>query len=144
MIGISVSASFLLILAIINSVILHRILKSRRELRRQAQAGTYAPRESTPAFGCIGRAVRPLLKLIDAPWKLYPIGILFGMGFDTASEISLLGISALAQNSGSSSIAASEIIILPALFTAGMSLVDSVGIAYPCVDAACPNPICLD
>lgn len=128
-IGISVSASFLLILAIINSVILHRILKSRRELRKQAQDGTYTPQESSPAFGCIARAVRPLLKLIDAPWKLYPIGILFGMGFDTASEISLLGISALAQTAGKGNIAASEIIILPALFTAGMSLVDSVGFA---------------
>lgn len=58
---------------------------------------------------------------------MYPIGILFGFGFDTASEIGLLGVSALAQTgTGDEALPSSNIVILPLLFTAGMSLVDSV------------------
>ena len=70
--------------------------------------------------------VRPLLRIIDRPWKMYPIGVLFGFAFDTASEIALLGVSAIAQTTSGGGIANSEIIVLPALFTAGMSLVDTV------------------
>ncbi|GAA5974537.1 hypothetical protein JCM11641_002080 [Rhodosporidiobolus odoratus] len=77
-----------------------------------------------PATTCIARIGRPLFRLIDRPWKMYPVGILFGFGFDTASEISLLGVSALAK--GTHHIPSSTIILLPLLFTAGMSLVDSL------------------
>ncbi|KAK9895050.1 NicO-domain-containing protein [Cystobasidium minutum MCA 4210] len=120
-VGISVSASFLFLLAIINSVILYKILKDRRK----AKAGITT--EPSQVWGCMGRIARPLLKLIDKPWKLYPIGILFGFGFDTASEITLLGVSAVAiRPHGGGQIKNSEIIILPALFTSGMALVDSL------------------
>ena len=92
----------------------------------------------------MGRIARPLLRLIDSPWKvsalpsrsqhlltdlsdqLYPIGVLFGLGFDTASEVGLLGVAALAQSQAGDSVPASYIIVLPVLFTCGMVLVDSV------------------
>ncbi|BGP18064.1 hypothetical protein JCM10213_008400 [Rhodosporidiobolus nylandii] len=77
-----------------------------------------------PATTCIARVGRPLFRLIDRPWKMYPVGVLFGFGFDTASEISLLGVSALAK--GTHHIPSSTIILLPLLFTAGMSAVDSL------------------
>lgn len=74
-IGVTISASFLLLLAIINTFILYRILRKRRRARKGLE-----PEDPNPTFGCIARAVRPLLRLIDKPWKLYPIGILFSFG----------------------------------------------------------------
>lgn len=58
--------------------------------------------------------------------QLYPIGVLFGLGFDTASEVGLLGVAALAQSQAGDNVPASYIIVLPVLFTCGMALVDSV------------------
>jgi high-affinity nickel-transport protein len=72
---VSVSASVLFVLAVVNTFILYRILRKRRRAKKGLE-----PEESQPAYGCIARAVRPLLKLIDKPWKLYPIGILFSFG----------------------------------------------------------------
>jgi high-affinity nickel-transport protein len=91
-VGISVSASFLFLLAIINSVILYKILRDRRKAKVSARCWTspyflltsLSQRGEVIAdnqvWGCMGRIARPLLKLIDRPWKLYPIGILFGFG----------------------------------------------------------------
>ncbi|GAA5952511.1 hypothetical protein JCM21900_003400 [Sporobolomyces salmonicolor] len=156
-IGVSVSASFLFLLAVINSVVLWqslRLAKRRRQLKeamRAEQADIVPVAESTPdptmskklddeeadqpqieelvpglqATTCLARIGRPLFRLIDRSWKMYPVGVLFGLGFDTASEISLLGISALAR-SGSSRIPTAQIILLPLLFTAGMTAVDSL------------------
>lgn len=81
--------------------------------------------------GCLTRTAMPLLKLVDRPWKMYPVGLLFGLGFDTASSIALLGVAAVAARGPGGSEAASvsnssQIILLPLLFTAGMSLVDSL------------------
>jgi high-affinity nickel-transport protein len=112
-IGVSISASFLLLLAIINSIILYRTLKARR--RR--------PDEVAPVSGCLFRLINPLFRAIDQPWRLYLVGLLFGLGFDTASEIALLGVSAEA---GTATSRPSDILILPLLFAAGMTLVDSV------------------
>ncbi|ORY77254.1 high-affinity nickel-transport protein-domain-containing protein [Leucosporidium creatinivorum] len=154
-IGVSVSASFLFILAIINSVVLYQSLRLQKRRRRAAEVQTTAEPEivaaeeeelksekvvdeekgekearkdeivpGLPATTCLARIGRPIFRLIDAPWKMYPVGVLFGFGFDTASEITLLGVSALA-GSGHSAIPNSQIIILPLLFTAGMTLVDS-------------------
>ncbi|GAA5888498.1 hypothetical protein JCM5296_000652 [Sporobolomyces johnsonii] len=156
-IGVSVSASFLFILAVINSVVLWqslRLAKRRRQLKqamRVEQADIVPVADSTPdptmskklddeeadqpqteelvpglpATTCLARIGRPMFRLIDRSWKMYPVGVLFGLGFDTASEISLLGISALAR-SGSSQIPIAQIILLPLLFTAGMTAVDSL------------------
>lgn len=76
--------------------------------------------------GILTRLAWPLLKVIDRPWKMFPIGILFGLGFDTASTISLLGISMIAGGAISSSATSNgSVVLLAFLFTAGMMLVDS-------------------
>ncbi|BGP33720.1 hypothetical protein JCM10296v2_005524 [Rhodotorula toruloides] len=81
--------------------------------------------QGLPAMTCIARIGRPLFKLINKPWKMYPIGVLFGLGFDTASEISLLGIAALASSSPHR-LPSAQLILLPLLFTAGITAVDSL------------------
>ncbi|WFD26931.1 hypothetical protein MNAN1_001920 [Malassezia nana] len=76
--------------------------------------------------GILTRLAWPLLKVIDRPWKMFPIGILFGLGFDTASTISLLGISMIAGGAISSGATSNgSVVLLAFLFTAGMMLVDS-------------------
>src|SRR5262249_54770422 len=64
----------------------------------------------------------PMMRTIRQSWHMYPLGVLFGLGFDTASEVALLG---LAATSGASHVPVEAILILPALFAAGMSLVDT-------------------
>jgi high-affinity nickel-transport protein len=66
--------------------------------------------------------LRPLMAFISKPWQMYPLGFLFGLGFDTATEIGLLGISA---SQASHAIPLWTIMVFPALFTAGMSLIDT-------------------
>ena len=73
-------------------------------------------------IGLLARLFRPLFRLISRSWQMYPLGFLFGLGFDTATEIGLLGISA-AQ--GSQGLPLWSILIFPLLFTAGMSLIDT-------------------
>ena len=70
----------------------------------------------------LARLLRPLFKLLSHPWQMFPIGFLFGLGFETATEVALLGISASAAAKG---IFLQAVMALPALFTAGMTLVDT-------------------
>jgi len=70
----------------------------------------------------LARIFRPMFRIITRSWHMYPLGVLFGLGFDTATEIGLLGISAAQASSGMS---IWSILIFPALFTAGMSLIDT-------------------
>jgi high-affinity nickel-transport protein len=72
--------------------------------------------------GIMARIFRPLFRMISRPWHMYPIGVLFGLGFDTATEVALLGISAAAAAKGLSVVAMA---VFPVLFTAGMTLVDT-------------------
>jgi high-affinity nickel-transport protein len=72
--------------------------------------------------GFMGRIFRRLFRLIEHSWQMYPLGLLFGLGFDTATEVGLLGISATQAASGMS---VWSILIFPALFTAGMSFMDT-------------------
>ncbi|KAG0380202.1 hypothetical protein BGX24_009630 [Mortierella sp. AD032] len=73
--------------------------------------------------GLFARIFRPLFNLIDRSWKMYPLGVLFGLGFDTATEVGLLGIAATKAQAG---FPPAVILIFPALFTAGMSLIDTL------------------
>ncbi|KAF9901260.1 hypothetical protein EC991_006365 [Linnemannia zychae] len=73
--------------------------------------------------GLFARIFRPLFNLIDRSWKMYPLGVLFGLGFDTATEVGLLGIAATNAQAGFPTVI---ILIFPALFTAGMSLIDTL------------------
>jgi high-affinity nickel-transport protein len=70
----------------------------------------------------LARLFRPLFRAITEPWHMYPLGFLFGLGFDTATEVGLLGISATQAARGMSPWQA---LVFPALFTAGMALVDT-------------------
>jgi high-affinity nickel-transport protein len=122
LIGTTVSAVFLLVIGLINLVVLVDIY---RVFRRVSRGGTY-DEESLEDFlnnrGLLARIFRPMLRLIRKSWHMYPLGVLFGLGFDTASEVALLG---LAATSGASDIPVAYILILPLLFAAGMSLVDA-------------------
>jgi nickel/cobalt transporter (NiCoT) family protein len=121
-IGTSVSALFLFAISLANIVILVSVyrmfvaVKRGDKLMEDELHGLLAQR------GFLGRMLRSLFGIITKSWQMYPLGLLFGLGFDTASEIGLLGISA-AQ--GSAGLPIWSILVFPALFTAGMSLVDT-------------------
>ncbi len=72
--------------------------------------------------GFLARLFRPLFKIVTKSWHLFPIGFLFGLGFDTATEVALFGISATQAANGASF---ATLLVFPALFTAGMTLIDS-------------------
>ena len=73
--------------------------------------------------GCLFQLFKKLFKLIDKPWKMYPLGMMFGLGFDTSSEVALLGIASIQAAKGTS---IWLILIFPILFTAGMCLLDTI------------------
>jgi nickel/cobalt transporter (NiCoT) family protein len=120
-IGTCVSGFFLFLIAAFNIVILVGILKVFREMRQ----GTYddaALEEQLNNRGLMNRFLGPLARRVDAPWKMYPIGFLFGLGFDTATEVALLVLAGTAVVGGLPFYA---ILSLPILFAAGMSLFDT-------------------
>ena len=122
LIGTGVSAFFLIAIAGANTVILIGVWRMFNAVRR----GEHLVEEDLDLLlsqrGFLGRLLRSLFDMISNSWHMYPLGILFGLGFDTATEIGLLGISA-AQ--GSQGLPVWSILIFPALFTAGMSLLDT-------------------
>jgi high-affinity nickel-transport protein len=122
LIGTSVSGTFLLLIAVLNLVILVSIVKVFLELRK----GRYDDAELEQQLGSRGlmnRFFGPIARSIDTSWKMYPLGILFGLGFDTASEIALL---VLAGSSVAAGLPFWAILSLPILFAAGMSLLDTI------------------
>jgi high-affinity nickel-transport protein len=121
-IGTSVSALFLLAVAMANIAILFSVSRLFNGVRRGEQLIEEELDLLLSQRGFLGRLLRSLFDIVAKSWHMYPLGILFGLGFDTASEIGLLGISA-AQ--GSQGLPLWSILVFPALFTAGMSLVDS-------------------
>ena len=121
-IGTSVSAAFLFAVAAANIAIL---LSVYRTFMRVKQGGAFVEADLDLLLsqrGLLGRVLRPLFRLIGASWHMYPLGFLFGLGFDTATEIGVLGISAAEASNG---LSIWSILVFPALFTAGMSLVDT-------------------
>jgi high-affinity nickel-transport protein len=120
-VGTLVSGFFLFLIAAMNVVILAGILKVFREMR----AGRFDDQELERQLnnrGLMNRFLGPLARRIDAPWKMYPIGFLFGLGFDTATEVALLVLAGTAVVSGLPFYA---VLSLPILFAAGMSLFDT-------------------
>ena len=121
-IGTWVSGFFLFLIAALNVVILVGILKVFREMR----SGAYDDEELEDQLnkrGLMNRFFGPLARRIDTPWKMYPIGFLFGLGFDTATEVALLVLAGTAVVGGLPFYA---ILSLPILFAAGMSLFDTI------------------
>ena len=121
-VGTLVSALFLIAIAIINLVVLAAIW---RKFRHVKAGGAYVDEDLdllTAGGGVMARVFRPMFRLITRSWHMYPLGFLFGLGFDTATEVGLLGLSAAGASQG---MPIWSILVFPALFTAGMSLVDT-------------------
>jgi nickel/cobalt transporter (NiCoT) family protein len=122
LVGTLVSALFLFAIAIVNLVILRSVFRAFRKVRR---GEFYCEEEFGGIFGSQGflaRIFRPIFTMISRSGHMYPLGILFGLGFDTATEIGLLGISAAEASKG---LSIWLISVYPILFAAGMSLIDS-------------------
>ncbi len=122
LVGTSVSATFLLVVAAINLLVFVDIFRAFARTRRGEAYDRQSVDEMLDQRGLLGRFFRPLLRLVDRSWKMYPIGVLFGLGFDTATEVGLLGIAAVEAGKG---LPVYAILLFPLLFTAGMSLIDT-------------------
>ncbi|SDW13583.1 HoxN/HupN/NixA family nickel/cobalt transporter [Paenibacillus sp. CF384] len=121
LIGTSVSGIFLLLIGIINLLILINLF----QLFRRMRSGNHNQNELEQlleARGLFSRLFKPLFRLINRSWHVYPLGFLFGLGFDTATEVGLMAISAGAAQS---SVSILGILALPLLFASGMSLLDT-------------------
>ncbi|MGB6073997.1 MAG: HoxN/HupN/NixA family nickel/cobalt transporter, partial [Candidatus Acidiferrales bacterium] len=121
-IGTLVSAFFLFAIAIVNLIVLRSIYGAFVRVRR---GEPYVEEDFDMLLGnrgLLSRLFRPMFRMITRSWHMYPIGLLFGLGFDTATEIGLLGISAAEASTG---LSFSSILVFPALFAAGMSLIDT-------------------
>lgn len=121
-IGTSASALFLLLLALFNLTILVSVYRAFRAVKR---GEPFAENDFDMLLnnrGLLARLFRPLSQMVTKSWHLFPIGFLFGLGFDTATEVALLGIAATQAAKGA---AFGTLLVFPALFTAGMSLVDT-------------------
>jgi high-affinity nickel-transport protein len=122
MVGTGVSGLFLYVIAALNVVILWGIIKVFLEMR----TGRYCEQQLEQRLnsrGLMNRFFGRLTKTVSRPWHMYPIGLLFGLGFDTASEVALLFLAAGAAGAGLPFYA---ILCLPILFAAGMSLLDTI------------------
>lgn len=120
--GTLVSAGFLTVIAAINIAVLIPVVQT---FRRVKAGGVVHDDDLTSLLaqrGLFARLFRGLFRLVNHSWQMYPIGVLFGLGFDTATEIGLLGLSATAASKG---LPVWSIMLFPALFAAGMSLIDT-------------------
>ncbi|KAI0593508.1 NicO-domain-containing protein [Biscogniauxia sp. FL1348] len=139
-VGTSVSAAFLILLCLGNGWVLYRLVRRLREVLREPNPHRPAEEEEVggdgdgedehaaernlqlEGAGFMANVFRKLFRIVDRPWKMYPLGVLFGLGFDTSSEIAILGIASLQGAQGTS---LWVILIFPLLFTAGMCLLDT-------------------
>ncbi|WP_399096702.1 HoxN/HupN/NixA family nickel/cobalt transporter [Streptomyces sp. BBFR2] len=122
LIGTTVSGVFLYLIAAVNLVILAGIWQVFRKMR----AGSFdeaALEEQLNNRGFMNRLLGRVMKSITKPWQMYPLGLLFGLGFDTATEVALL---VLAGSGAASGLPWYAILCLPVLFAAGMSLLDTI------------------
>lgn len=123
LISTSVSALFLFAIALMNLIILKAIYQAWRKVKN---GGAYVDDDFDLLLadrGFLARLFRPLFRMVTRGWHMFPIGFLFGLGFDTSTEVALLGISA---HQAGQSLSPWAIMVFPTLFSAGMSLVDTV------------------
>jgi high-affinity nickel-transport protein len=121
-IGTSISGVFLMLIALLNLVVLVSIIGVFQDMRR----GRYDESELDSQLdkrGLLNRFFGPIARRVDASWKMFPLGMLFGLGFDTATEVTLL---VLAGTSVAAGLPFWAILSLPVLFAAGMSLLDTI------------------
>ena len=121
MVSTCVSVCFLFAIALLNLIAMQDTYRALRKRQREGEPPTAAT-SAAAGGGFISRLLRPLMKTLARPSHMYPIGFLFGLGFETATEIALLQVSA---SSGAKGQSLANVIVLPVLFTAGMTLVDS-------------------
>jgi len=121
-IGTSVSAFFLVTIAIANIIILISVYRTFQHVKGGGQFVEEDLNLILAKRGFFGRIFRNLFRLIEHSWQMYPVGFLLGLGFDTATEVGLLGISATEATKG---LSIWSILVFPTLFTAGMALIDS-------------------
>ncbi len=121
-IGTIVSTTFLFAIAIVNLIVLRSVYRAFVAVR---EGRPYSEDDSDMLLagpGFLARIFRPMFRAIHSSWQMYPLGLLFGLGFDTATEIGVLGISATEAARG---LTLSSLLIFPLLFTAAMTLVDT-------------------
>ena len=121
-IGTAVTALFLLLIAVANILIFLSIYRTYRRVR---SGGAYVEEDLDILLnnrGFLSRLFRPAFRLIERSWHMFPLGFLFGLGFDTATEVAMFGVSAAQAAKGTP---LGAIMVFPVLFAAGMSLVDT-------------------
>ncbi|KAK3368543.1 high-affinity nickel-transport protein-domain-containing protein [Podospora didyma] len=137
-IGTSVSAAFLIILCVGNGWVLWKLVKRLKEVlaaQRNGEEAEIGGGEAGAGAGAgaagqlqlegggfLANVFRKVFRMVDRPWKMFPLGILFGLGFDTSSEIAILGIASIQAAQGTS---IWLILVFPVLFTAGMCMLDT-------------------
>ncbi|SCK26764.1 HoxN/HupN/NixA family nickel/cobalt transporter [Vogesella sp. LIG4] len=122
-VSIGVSAFFLLAIAVTNLVILKGVWRSFQRVKRGEAVSEEEMDMLLAGHGFLARLFRPLFRLVTRSWHMFPIGFLFGLGFDTATEIGLFSVSASHASHGSS---LWSVMVFPVLFTVGMALVDTL------------------
>lgn len=120
-IGTTVSAVFLILMALVNFVILKSVWHTFNRLKNGEKIAQDV--DALPQGGMMSWIFKKAFSLVSRSWQMYLVGFLFGLGFDTATEIGVLGISAAGASSGMSVWA---ILVFPALFTSGMALIDTL------------------
>ncbi len=120
--GILVSGIFLLVIGIINLVSLADIWKIFRGMRSGVAPDDSQIDDALARRGLLARILGPISRRVDKPWKMFPVGVLFGLGFDTATTIALFAIGGTAALTAPWYV----VLILPILFTAGITLVDTL------------------
>jgi high-affinity nickel-transport protein len=121
-IGTGASAFFLLAIAAINLVVLRGVWRSFLRARRGEPVAEHELDLLLSGRGLLARIFRPLFRMVTRSWQMFPIGFLFGLGFDTATEISLFTVAASQASDG---LTLGTVMIFPALFAAGMTLLDT-------------------
>jgi high-affinity nickel-transport protein len=121
-IGASVSGVFLWVLGILNLMVLLGIMRVFREMR-QGRYDEATLEDHLSKRGFLNRFLGGLTRSVRKPWHIYPIGVLFGLGFDTATEVGLL---VMAGGAAAFNLPFYAILVLPVLFAAGMCLADTV------------------
>jgi high-affinity nickel-transport protein len=121
-VGTSISALFLFAIASLNILVLISVYRTFQAVKRGEPLAEDDFDLLLNNRGLLSRIFRPLFRLVTRSWHMLPIGFLFGLGFDTATEVALFGISATQAANG---VSAATILVFPALFAAGMSLVDT-------------------
>ena len=120
--GLTVSAGFLLLIGLINLAVLANLIGMFRAITAGSVPDEQSLEDYLASRGLLARLLRPALVLVRRSWHMYPLGLLFGLGFDTASEVALLG---LAATGGAAAVPLWYLLLLPAVFAAGMALVDA-------------------